>query len=47
MSVIARPSLDAAASPADDVVAAVAVTRAIEEMTGIEPDIKWPNDILS
>ena len=33
-------------APQLTLVAAVAVTRAIEELTGIEPSIKWPNDIL-
>ena len=33
-------------APQMTLVAAVAVTRAIEELTGIEPSIKWPNDIL-
>ncbi len=46
MSVIARPSLTPQQAPQMTLVAAVAVTRAIEELTGIVPDIKWPNDIL-
>ncbi|KAA0966117.1 biotin--[acetyl-CoA-carboxylase] ligase [Sporosarcina sp. ANT_H38] len=46
MSVIARPALTPQQAPQMTLVAAVAVTRAIQEITGIEPDIKWPNDIL-
>jgi BirA family biotin operon repressor/biotin-[acetyl-CoA-carboxylase] ligase len=46
MSVITRPTLTPQQAPQMTLVAAVAVTRAIQEMTGIEPDIKWPNDIL-
>ena len=46
MSVISRPSLTPQQAPQMTLVAAVAVTRAIEEVTGIEPTIKWPNDIL-
>ncbi|BAQ10834.1 biotin--[acetyl-CoA-carboxylase] ligase [Bacillus sp. OxB-1] len=46
MSVIARPSLTPQQAPQLTLVAAVAVTRAIEDLTGIEPAIKWPNDIL-
>ncbi|WP_318617365.1 biotin--[acetyl-CoA-carboxylase] ligase [Sporosarcina sp. YIM B06819] len=46
MSVISRPSLTPQQAPQMTLVAAVAVTRAIEEITGIEPTIKWPNDIL-
>ena len=46
MSVIVRPALAPQQAPQMTLVAAVAVTRAIEEVTGINPDIKWPNDIL-
>lgn len=46
MSVIARPALTPQQAPQMTLVAAVAVTRAIQEVTGIEPTIKWPNDIL-
>ena len=46
MSVIVRPSLTPQQAPQMTLVAAVAVTRAIEDITGINPDIKWPNDIL-
>jgi BirA family biotin operon repressor/biotin-[acetyl-CoA-carboxylase] ligase len=46
MSVITRPTLTPQQAPQMTLVAAVAVTRAIQELTGIDPDIKWPNDIL-
>ena len=46
MSVITRPALSPQQAPQMTLVAAVAVTRAIQEVTGIEPSIKWPNDIL-
>lgn len=46
MSVIARPALTPQQAPQMTLVAAVAVTRAIQEVTGVEPSIKWPNDIL-
>lgn len=46
MSVIARPALNPQQAPQMTLVAAVAVTRAIQDVTGIEPSIKWPNDIL-
>lgn len=46
MSVIARPVLAPQQAPQMTLVAAVAVTRAIEDVTGLIPHIKWPNDIL-
>ncbi|MBE1554134.1 biotin--[acetyl-CoA-carboxylase] ligase [Sporosarcina limicola] len=46
MSIIIRPTLTPQQAPQMTLVAAVAVTRAIQEMTGIDADIKWPNDIL-
>ena len=46
MSIIVRPILAPQQAPQITLVAAVAVTRAIEEVTGLSPDIKWPNDIL-
>ena len=46
MSIIARPSLTPQQAPQLTLVAAVAIIRAIEDLTGIEAAIKWPNDIL-
>lgn len=46
MSLIVRPSLMPQQAPQMTLVAAVAIVRAIENITGIEATIKWPNDIL-
>lgn len=46
MSLLLRPTLAPENVPPLTLVAAVAVTRAIEKVTGLDADIKWPNDIL-
>ncbi|MCM3756887.1 biotin--[acetyl-CoA-carboxylase] ligase [Sporosarcina aquimarina] len=46
MSVITRPRLTPQQAPQMTLVAAVAIVRAIEELTTVTPTIKWPNDIL-
>lgn len=46
MSLLLRPALAPENVPPLTLVAAVAVTRAIEKVTDLEADIKWPNDIL-
>lgn len=46
MSVILRPAIEPNKAPQFTLVTAVAVVRAIEEVTGLKPEIKWPNDIL-
>lgn len=46
MSVILRPEVVPQKAPQFTLVAAVAVVRAIEEVAGLKPEIKWPNDIL-
>lgn len=46
MSVIVRPDLPPQKAPQFTLIAAVAVARAIEEVTEITPEIKWPNDVL-
>ncbi|WKA53343.1 biotin--[acetyl-CoA-carboxylase] ligase [Planococcus shixiaomingii] len=46
MSIILRPDVVPQKAPQFTLVAAVAVVRAIEEVTGLKPEIKWPNDIL-
>lgn len=46
MSVITRPKLTPQQAPQMTLVAAVAIVRAIEELTEVTPAIKWPNDIL-
>lgn len=46
MSVILRPNVLPYEAPQFTLVAAVAVTCAIKDVTGVRPDIKWPNDLL-
>lgn len=46
MSLILRPDVPPQRAPQFTLVAAVAVVRAIEEVTSLRPEIKWPNDIL-
>ncbi len=44
LSVLFRPTMDAL--PYLSVICGVAAIRAIRQITGLEPRIKWPNDIL-
>ena len=44
LSVVLRPSLEAL--PYVSVLAALAVVRAVEKETNLDPVIKWPNDVL-
>ncbi len=46
MSVILRPNIPPPMAPQLTLISAVAVVQAIEELTGLTPQIKWPNDIL-
>jgi BirA family biotin operon repressor/biotin-[acetyl-CoA-carboxylase] ligase len=46
LSVLLRPNLAPAAATQLTVSTAVAVARAIEKNTGLQPGIKWPNDIV-
>lgn len=46
MSLIIRPDISPQYAPQFTLVAAVAITRAIEDLTNCIPEIKWPNDIL-
>ncbi|ANU10685.1 biotin--[acetyl-CoA-carboxylase] ligase [Planococcus antarcticus DSM 14505] len=46
MSIILRPDVVPQKAPQFTLVTAVAVVRAIEEVTRLQPKIKWPNDIL-
>jgi BirA family transcriptional regulator, biotin operon repressor / biotin---[acetyl-CoA-carboxylase] ligase len=46
MSMILRPRIPIAKAPQLTLITAVAVVQAIEELTGLLPTIKWPNDIL-
>ncbi|MFC4768962.1 biotin--[acetyl-CoA-carboxylase] ligase [Effusibacillus consociatus] len=46
MSLVLRPQLPMAHAPQLTLVAAVAVSQALTEVTGSQAGIKWPNDIL-
>jgi BirA family biotin operon repressor/biotin-[acetyl-CoA-carboxylase] ligase len=46
VSVLLRPRIDAARLPELTLIAGGAVAEAIAEVTGIEPAIKFPNDVL-
>ena len=45
-SIILRPQLEPADLSKVTLVAALAVCKAVEEVTGLKPGIKWPNDLL-
>lgn len=46
MSIILRPDLLPKDAPQLTLITAVAIVQAIEEVTTLHPQIKWPNDIL-
>ena len=46
MSLILKPDLEASKASMLTLVQAMAVAKAIEEICGLEAQIKWPNDIL-
>lgn len=46
MSLIIRPNIPLMQAPQLTLLAAVAVVKAIADMTSLIPEIKWPNDIL-
>jgi BirA family biotin operon repressor/biotin-[acetyl-CoA-carboxylase] ligase len=46
LSLILRPSVSTSTVPQIGLLAAVAVTDAIEEICHLTADIKWPNDVL-
>jgi len=46
MSLILRPNIPLTQAPQLTLLTAVAIVQAIEESTGMSPEIKWPNDIL-
>jgi BirA family transcriptional regulator, biotin operon repressor / biotin---[acetyl-CoA-carboxylase] ligase len=46
MSIILSPKIPLPKAPQLTLIAAVAVVQAIEELTELTPQIKWPNDIL-
>ncbi|ALC90137.1 biotin--acetyl-CoA-carboxylase ligase [Bacillus sp. FJAT-18017] len=47
MSLIVRPDIPLQKAPQLTLLTAVAVVRAIAAATGLQPEIKWPNDILA
>ncbi|MBA2875060.1 BirA family biotin operon repressor/biotin-[acetyl-CoA-carboxylase] ligase [Anoxybacillus caldiproteolyticus] len=46
MSLILRPPIPPQKAPHLTLLTAVAIAQAIQDVTGLVPDIKWPNDIL-
>lgn len=46
MSVIIRPNISPEFAAQFTLVSAVAINQAIQEVTNLTPQIKWPNDIL-
>lgn len=46
MSMILRPNIPIAQAPQLTLITAVAIVQAIEEVSKLSPQIKWPNDIL-
>jgi BirA family biotin operon repressor/biotin-[acetyl-CoA-carboxylase] ligase len=46
MSIILRPNIPLPKAPQLTLLTAVAIVQAIEDLTGLLPEIKWPNDIL-
>lgn len=46
MSVILRPAISPRVAPQLTLLTAVVIASAIEKVTGLHPNIKWPNDIL-
>ena len=46
LSIILRPDIKPIEAPRLPLVAGVAVAQAIERVTGIQPRLKWPNDII-
>jgi BirA family transcriptional regulator, biotin operon repressor / biotin---[acetyl-CoA-carboxylase] ligase len=46
MSLILRPNIPLTKAPQLTLLTAVSIVQAIEEMTDLIPEIKWPNDIL-
>ena len=45
-SLLLRPNLVPDAAPRITLLMAMAVTKAIREMTGLKAQIKWPNDVV-
>ena len=45
-SLILRPDLPSSKSGLIPYLAGVSVARAVENLTGLQPDLKWPNDLM-
>jgi BirA family biotin operon repressor/biotin-[acetyl-CoA-carboxylase] ligase len=45
-SVVLRPSLSPADSLPLSLIAGIAAAQAVESITGLHPDLRWPNDVL-
>ncbi|TAM37906.1 biotin--[acetyl-CoA-carboxylase] ligase [bacterium] len=46
LSLILRPEILPQASPVLTLLSAVSICEAVKKVTGLEPQIKWPNDVL-
>lgn len=46
MSIIVRPNIPPYQAPQLTLLTAVAIVQAIQQVTNLRPEIKWPNDIL-
>lgn len=46
LSVVLRPPLESAALPLVMLALGLAVQEAITELTSLQPDLRWPNDVL-
>jgi BirA family biotin operon repressor/biotin-[acetyl-CoA-carboxylase] ligase len=46
LSILLRPALRPRSAPLLSLMTAVAMCQAIENVSGLKPDIKWPNDVL-
>src|SRR5579864_8887805 len=47
MTVLLRPPISPLVAPVITMVAGLAVRDAVEEETGVEADLRWPNDLLA
>lgn len=46
-SLVLRPDIEPGKAPPVTMLTAVAVSAAVEKVTGVRPGIKWPNDLLA
>ena len=45
-SILLKPEIDPSNAPMLTLVKAMAVVKGVEQVTGMQPQIKWPNDIV-